>query len=211
MVLSKIANCTSEDQYHRLIHDPQTSSEQKPVDMQIDILNEITSNRNETITQRASDIQPSPIIDLTNPNCDSTPLSIRHIPLNSVSEMKKNEGATDTDNDGDLSGILIYSHINSDGANSTTAKRRQREKWRRSAYMIWQKFVDHRSGNTFLKVVKDSGYGKVVKQPMSLDMVKQRIKNGVISTTSEFHRDILLMLANAIMYNDSESEGLLQF
>jgi bromodomain-containing protein 8 len=75
--------------------------------------------------------------------------------------------------------------------------------------MIWQKFVDHRSGNTFLKVVKDEGYTSIIKKPMSLDLIRHRIKNGLISSTSELHRDILLMLANAIMYNDSGTEGFL--
>jgi Bromodomain len=37
-------------------------------------------------------------------------------------------------------------------------------------------------------------------------VIKHRIKHGLIKTTSEFHRDVLLMLANAIMYNDSSSD-----
>ena len=59
------------------------------------------------------------------------------------------------------------------------------DKWKRSANLIWQKFVDHRAGNLFLKTIKDSHYTAVIKEPMSLELIKARIRDGVIG----FHVD----------------------
>eukprot|EP00842_Homolaphlyctis_polyrhiza_P001379 jgi/Hompol1/2241/HPOL_005897-RA len=41
---------------------------------------------------------------------------------------------------------------------------------------------------------------------MSLDLVKARIREGTTRTTAEFHRDVLHVLANAVMFNPEESE-----
>ncbi|KAI8608595.1 hypothetical protein BC830DRAFT_1154653 [Chytriomyces sp. MP71] len=37
-------------------------------------------------------------------------------------------------------------------------------------------------------------------------MIKNRIRDGEISTMEEFQKDILQMLANAVMFNDENSE-----
>lgn len=74
--------------------------------------------------------------------------------------------------------------------------------------MIWQTMLDHKFGNTFLRPIKDEKYSTVVKHPMSLDLIKHRIRDGTIKTTSEFHRDMFLMLANAIIYNEEDSDGI---
>nr|KAJ3421968.1 Bromodomain-containing protein 8 [Polyrhizophydium stewartii] len=78
--------------------------------------------------------------------------------------------------------------------------------WKRTAMLIWNRIADHRAGNAFLKTVKDKSYLDFVKQPMSLDLVKARIREGITKTTAEFHRDVLHVLANAVMFNPEDSE-----
>ena len=53
------------------------------------------------------------------------------------------------------------------------------KKWRQNSLMIWNKIADHRKGNTFLRKIKDDNYYKLIKEPMTLEMVKTRIREGV--------------------------------
>ncbi|KAK5667814.1 hypothetical protein QVD99_005656 [Batrachochytrium dendrobatidis] len=78
--------------------------------------------------------------------------------------------------------------------------------WKKTAMLIWNRIADHRAGNAFLKLSKEKRYSEVVKQPMSLDLVKTRIREGATKTTAEFHRDVIHILANAVMFNSEESE-----
>lgn len=50
------------------------------------------------------------------------------------------------------------------------------------------------------------GYHGVVCRPMDLVSIKKNIENGVIRTTLEFQRDVMLMFQNAIMYNNSDHD-----
>ena len=51
--------------------------------------------------------------------------------------------------------------------------------WRRTAMLIWNHIVDHRAGNSFLKTSKGKAYTDLIKEPMSLETVKSRIRDGV--------------------------------
>uniref|UniRef100_A0A674ITR8 Bromodomain containing 8 n=1 Tax=Terrapene triunguis TaxID=2587831 RepID=A0A674ITR8_9SAUR len=42
--------------------------------------------------------------------------------------------------------------------------------------------------------------------PMDLSTIKKNIENGLIRTTAEFQRDIMLMFQNAVMYNSSDHD-----
>ncbi|PZC70448.1 hypothetical protein B5X24_HaOG216184, partial [Helicoverpa armigera] len=65
----------------------------------------------------------------------------------------------------------------------------------------------HKYASLFLRPISDDeapGYSMVVKRPMDLSTIRRNIDNGVIRTTEQFQRDVLLMLSNALMYNSSE-------
>uniref|UniRef100_A0A1A8IFP0 Bromodomain containing 8 n=1 Tax=Nothobranchius kuhntae TaxID=321403 RepID=A0A1A8IFP0_NOTKU len=58
--------------------------------------------------------------------------------------------------------------------------------------------------NVFLQPVTDEiapGYHSIVHRPMDLATIKKNIETGLIRTTAEFQRDIMLMFQNAVMYN----------
>ncbi|GBL96534.1 Bromodomain-containing protein 8 [Araneus ventricosus] len=66
-----------------------------------------------------------------------------------------------------------------------------------------------RNANIFLQKVTNDvapGYLNIVHRPMDLSLIKKNIDVGVIRTTDEFHRDMLLMFQNAIMYNSSDHD-----
>ncbi|KAJ3093091.1 hypothetical protein HK102_009523 [Quaeritorhiza haematococci] len=101
----------------------------------------------------------------------------------------------------------------SDGGSSHEKRRmvsreeERRKNWRKTSMMIWNKIADHRYGNLFMHPVKNTpGYADAVKHPMSLLMIKNRIRDAEITTTTEFHRDILLCFINAIMFNNEDSD-----
>ncbi|KAH9951585.1 hypothetical protein B0H21DRAFT_818035 [Amylocystis lapponica] len=75
--------------------------------------------------------------------------------------------------------------------------------------MLHSQISQHRFGNVFQYPIKKSeapDYHDIVKRPMDLKTMKARIKDGLISNSMEFQRDVFLMFANAMMYNRPGSE-----
>jgi bromodomain-containing protein 8 len=75
--------------------------------------------------------------------------------------------------------------------------------------MLHSQISQHRNGNIFHNPIKDSeapDYREIVKRPMDLKTIKARIKDGVVTTSLEFQRDVFLMFTNAMMYNRPDSD-----
>lgn len=75
--------------------------------------------------------------------------------------------------------------------------------------MLHSQISQHRYGNIFHNPIKKSeapDYHDIVKRPMDLKTIKSRVKDGLISNSLEFQRDIYLMFANSMMYNRPGSE-----
>jgi bromodomain-containing protein 8 len=68
---------------------------------------------------------------------------------------------------------------------------------------------DHRSGAIFHQPVKKSeapDYTDIVRRPIDLKTIKARLREGQITNSLEYHRDISMMFANAMMYNRPSSD-----
>ncbi|THV08511.1 hypothetical protein K435DRAFT_824981 [Dendrothele bispora CBS 962.96] len=75
--------------------------------------------------------------------------------------------------------------------------------------LLHSQISQHRNGTIFHNPIRDSeapDYHDIVKRPMDLKTIKTRIRDGVISNSLEFQRDIYLMFANAMMYNRPGSD-----
>lgn len=75
--------------------------------------------------------------------------------------------------------------------------------------LLHSQISQHRNGNIFHNPIKKSeapDYLDIVKRPMDLKTIKTRIKDGIITNSLEFQRDIYLMFANAMMYNRPGSD-----
>jgi len=75
--------------------------------------------------------------------------------------------------------------------------------------MLHSQISAHRNGNIFHNPIKPSeapDYHEIVKRPIDLKTIKAKIKEGGISNSLEFQRDIYLMFANALMYNRPNSD-----
>ncbi|XP_042567416.1 bromodomain-containing protein 8 [Cyprinus carpio] len=81
--------------------------------------------------------------------------------------------------------------------------------WKKAIMLVWRAAANHRYANVFLQPVTDDiapGYHIIVHRPMDLSTIKKNIENGLIRTTAEFQRDIMLMFQNAVMYNSSDHD-----
>ncbi|XP_039248165.2 uncharacterized protein LOC120326026 [Styela clava] len=81
--------------------------------------------------------------------------------------------------------------------------------WRKSIMILWKQVASHRYASLFLQPVTDDiapNYSTTVYRSMDLSQLKKNIENGVTRTTTEFHRDLMLMFQNAIMYNSREHD-----
>ena len=75
--------------------------------------------------------------------------------------------------------------------------------------MLHSQISQHRNGNIFHNPIKSSeapDYHEIIKRPMDLKTIKARVKDGVITNSLEFQRDVYLMFANAMMYNRPGSD-----
>lgn len=75
--------------------------------------------------------------------------------------------------------------------------------------LLHSQISQHRNGTIFHNPIKNSeapDYHEIVKRPMDLKTIKARFKDGAISNSLEFQRDIYLMFANAMMYNRPGSD-----
>ena len=75
--------------------------------------------------------------------------------------------------------------------------------------MLHEQISQHRNGNIFHNPIKASeapDYHDIVKRPMDLKTIKNRVRDGVINNSAEYQRDIYLMFANSLMYNRPNSD-----
>ncbi|KAJ1979915.1 hypothetical protein H4R34_002657 [Dimargaris verticillata] len=88
-------------------------------------------------------------------------------------------------------------------------KDRKQKNWKKLIGMIWREIANHRAGSFFAQPIRAQdapGYYDIIKKPIDLKAIRLRIRDEKITTTDEFHRDILHMLQNALMYNAEDSE-----
>ncbi|KAJ2713277.1 hypothetical protein H4R19_002333 [Coemansia spiralis] len=104
-------------------------------------------------------------------------------------------------------------HSHAQGAGSRTGSlvvdEQQLRNWKKNVTMVWREISGHRYGGMFLSPIKVSDaprYYEVIRKPLDLKTIKNRIRDEDITTTVEFYRDIMLMLQNALMYNAEDTE-----
>ncbi|XP_075887598.1 bromodomain-containing protein 8 isoform X2 [Nelusetta ayraudi] len=81
--------------------------------------------------------------------------------------------------------------------------------WKKAIMLVWRAAANHRYANVFLQPVTEEiapGYHSIVHRPMDLATIKKNIEIGLIRTTAEFQRDIMLMFQNAVMYNSLDHD-----
>ena len=78
--------------------------------------------------------------------------------------------------------------------------------WKKSILMLWKTATQHKYAHIFMHPVTDElapGYSATVRRPIDLTTIKRKIELNETRTTAQFHRDMLLMFHNALMYNNA--------
>lgn len=73
---------------------------------------------------------------------------------------------------------------------------------------LWTSLSQHKHGAVFMGPVSDKdapGYSNLIHFPTDMKSIRNKIRDGKITTSKQFHREILLLFANAIMYNGENS------
>jgi len=108
----------------------------------------------------------------------------------------------------------------SEAANS--AERQPQGRWRRGTRassptekgnqailnQLWSQASAHKYGSIFAHPIKESdapGYHEIVKKPMDLKTIKNKIKDGSIANLDDMQNAMLLMFTNALLYNDEDT------
>ncbi|XP_066141386.1 bromodomain-containing protein 8 [Euwallacea fornicatus] len=76
--------------------------------------------------------------------------------------------------------------------------------WKKSVMLVYNRLSSNKYASLFLKPITEEqapGYSSTVYRPMDLQTIKKNIDSGVIRTSLEFKRDVMLMFTNAVMYN----------
>ncbi|XP_077291793.1 bromodomain containing 8 isoform X2 [Arctopsyche grandis] len=92
-------------------------------------------------------------------------------------------------------------------SHSTSEQDKDYRIWKKSVSLALNRLCALKYASLFLRPITDEqapGYSQAIKKPMDLSTIRRNIDLGVIKTTQEFHRDVLLMLTNALMYNRTD-------
>ena len=91
----------------------------------------------------------------------------------------------------------------------TVEEDRDFKAWKKSIILVWGQISQHKNANLFASAVTEADapdYRDIVIRPMDLNSIKKNVESGLIKTTEEFERDLMLMFLNATMYNCSDHE-----
>ncbi|WFD20822.1 hypothetical protein MCAP1_003076 [Malassezia caprae] len=96
-----------------------------------------------------------------------------------------------------------------DDAVSEADRDKSRRRTAQLLLMLYNQVSNHTHANLFHQAIKEADapdYYTLIKQPMDLKVIKQRIKDGQISSSLELRWALSLMFANALMYNQPGTE-----
>ncbi|KAJ2383617.1 hypothetical protein GGI23_007105, partial [Coemansia sp. RSA 2559] len=100
-------------------------------------------------------------------------------------------------------------YVNKTAPVTPTIDEQQLKNWKKNITMVWRELSGHRFGSMFINPIKSAdapNYYDVIRKPMDLKTIKNRVRDEEITTTAEFYRDVMHMLMNALMYNAENTE-----
>jgi len=84
--------------------------------------------------------------------------------------------------------------------------------WKKTAMFVLGEILRHPMANPFSKPVPASepDYHDAIKRPLDLGTIKARLAAGAITSTAELHHQLMIVFANACMYNNEDHEMFMQ-
>lgn len=84
---------------------------------------------------------------------------------------------------------------------------REHRSWKKSILLVYNGLITHRYASLFSKPITEDqapNYKKIVYHPLDLQTLKRNIDSGIIRTTIDFQRYVMLMCHNAMFYNHDD-------
>jgi bromodomain-containing protein 8 len=85
----------------------------------------------------------------------------------------------------------------------------EKKRFQTVIHLLHQQISTHRSGAIFhapIRAQDAPDYKDVILEPTDLKTIKGKVRDGTISNSKEYQREIYRMFANAMMYNPPHSE-----
>lgn len=185
----------------------------------LDLNSSTVSNSSTTLEKKSEEPPPSSNIVSSNSGVGAgeesiTTINRQNLSIKRLKERERSESPlVDDENLNDsmprtrrrYSSTPIFDSIPNSPASSDDKEYRA---WKKSILMIYNRLTIHKNASIFLRPVTEDvapNYKQIVHRPMDLQTIKRNIETGVIRTTAEFQRDVMLMCQNAIMYNQTNN------
>lgn len=81
---------------------------------------------------------------------------------------------------------------------------REYRAWKKAIISILTKISSSRQASAFLKPLPDDQISDIIYRPMDLSTIRKNVENGIIRSSAEFQRDVMLIHANAVILNKPE-------
>ncbi|CAG9773911.1 unnamed protein product [Ceutorhynchus assimilis] len=81
---------------------------------------------------------------------------------------------------------------------------KEHRNWKKSVMLVYNRLASNRYASLFRKPITDEQapcYSNLIYKPMDLLTIKKNIDSGIVRTSLQLKRDIMLMFQNALMYN----------
>lgn len=174
------------------------SRTKKKEDKEFDLLMTDIKEENEEETSSERDFQEEKKTEL------KPKLKIENDRSNSPWTEEEDQGSTRNTRRYSTPATPIDSIPNSPASGAAFEDDREYKIWKKSVMLVYSRLATHKYASLFLKPITNDqapGYHSIVYRPMDLQTIRKNVESGVIRTTAEFQRDVLLMFNNAIMYN----------
>ncbi|XP_062555056.1 bromodomain-containing protein 8 [Armigeres subalbatus] len=81
---------------------------------------------------------------------------------------------------------------------------REYRAWKKAIMSILTKISSSRQAVAFLKPLPEDQTADIIYRPMDISTIKRNVENGIIRSSAEFQRDVMLIHANAMILNKPE-------
>ncbi|ENN74658.1 hypothetical protein HUJ04_004789 [Dendroctonus ponderosae] len=181
------------------------------VNMEVKIDKTGKTKRDYSRTKKRDDKNFDMLIGIEKPHLDNDDFSDKKepvmVPLMKVDNERSNSPWAEEE-DGNLKkrrySTPMDSMPNSPASSTAYDDDKDYRNWKKSMMLVYNRLASNKYASLFFKPITEEhapGYRAIVYRPMDLQTIKKNIDTGVIRTSLEFKRDVMLMFTNAIMFN----------
>lgn len=89
---------------------------------------------------------------------------------------------------------------------ASSTDERDYKAWKKSIHLLLSRLMSHKDAFNFTRSEEHVNYKSIIMRPMDLQMIKKNLDTGVIKTTIEFQRDVMLMCFNFMVFHRKDQQ-----